>query len=222
VPEPSFLRKVAEDLWEGMFALVVWTLALWVLGLLALWISAASAPLGLVVAALTLAPGLAGMMALAGNLARGGFARLGGAGRATLRLYGRSMALAAPLVAIAMLILITANIVFAFPEQVELFIAWAFQIGMGLTLVILHIYLFPILALYDFSLKRTVGLAAVLVGKYVWQTLALLAMGAGLLTLTMLLPVTWLLVPGVWCVVVTNATWRMARQLLPNANGIDK
>ena len=221
-PEPTFIRKVAEDLWEGLLPLVVWTAALWMLGLLAITVGVASAPLGFIVATLTLAPGLAGMMVLTGNLARGGFARLGAAWRGTIRLYRRSVALALPLVLMLALILVTANSVTAFPGRPELLIAWAFQISLGLTALILHLYLFPILALHDAPLKQTVGLAMVLVGKYAWQTLALLAVGAALLAAALLLPVAWLLAPGVWCVVVTNATWRMVRPLLPGTGEIDK
>lgn len=222
LPEPGFIRKVAEDVWEGLFSMVMWTLVLWVLGGVAIVAGVASAPLGLIVAACTLAPAVAGMMFMVGKMARGGFARVGDAWRGTLRLYGRSVALALPLVLVAALILATANIVRAFPDQSELFIAWALQLGIGLLIVAMHVYLFPVLALYDSTLKQTVGLAVVLAGRHVWQTVVLLALGAGLLALGMYIPLTWLLAPGVWCVVVMNATWRMARRLMPNPAGIDK
>lgn len=229
-PEPAFLRKIGEDLWEGSLALMAWTLALWVLSFMASFVTMLSEPLvgmlsgllGWIVAALTLAPALAGMMAMAGNMARGGFARLGYAVRGTFRLYGRSVALALPLAIFLALVLVTANMVSVFPERRELFFAWAFQIGTTLAVVILHLYLFPILALYDPSLKQTVKLAIVLAGKYIWQTLALLTLGAVLAAVTTLLPPVWLLVPAVWCVIATNSTWRLARRLLPASDGIDK
>jgi uncharacterized membrane protein YesL len=222
LPEPGFVRKVAEDLWEGFFALFVWTVALWILGIPVIWAAVSSVPLGLLLAVLTLAPGLAGLMTIAGNLARGGFARLGDAWRGTFRLYWRSVALTLPMAFWAALILLTANIVSAFPERRELFIAWAFQVGIGMVGVMLHVYLFPILVLHDAAPRPAVGLAFMLAGKCIWQTLALLALGGVLLAATTLHPAVWLFVPGVWCVIAANATWRMTRQLAPNPDGIDK
>ena len=67
-----------------------------------------------------------------------------------------------------------------------------------------------------------VGLAMMLVSKFVLQTLALLIVGVGLLALTRLHPLVWLGVPGTWSVIVVNATWRMARKAAPKLNGIDK
>jgi uncharacterized membrane protein YesL len=213
LPEPGFIRKIAEDLWEGSFALFVWTLALWILGVALIVVGEWSILLGLLVAALTLAPGLAGMLVVAGNLARGGFARLGDAWRGTFRLYWRSVALTLPLVLCVAVVLITADIVSAFPGRRELFIAWAFQVGLSMIALILHLYLLPILALHDTSPKQAVRLALALAGKFVWQTAALLALEVGLLAATTLHPMVWLFVPGVWCVIVTNATWRMTRRI---------
>ncbi len=213
LPEPGFARKIVQDLWEGSFALLVWTLALWILGIALIVVGAWSVLLGLLVAALTLAPGLAGMLAITSNMARGGFARIGDAWRGTFHLYWRSVALTLPLVLCVAVVLITADIVSAFPGRRELFIAWGFQVGLGVIALILHLYLLPILALHDTSPKQAVRLALALAGKFIWQTLALLALGVGLLAATTLHPMVWLFVPGVWCVIVTNATWRMTRQI---------
>jgi hypothetical protein len=43
-----------------------------------------------------------------------------------------------------------------------------------------------------------------------------------LLAATLIHPLVWLFVPGIWCVVVTNATVRMVRRLVPSLTGIDK
>jgi hypothetical protein len=79
-----------------------------------------------------------------------------------------------------------------------------------------------VLALYDFPVKRTVLVSAVLASKYVLQTIALLVVAAALFAATSFHPLIWLFVIGAWCVIATNATWRMARALLPDSDGIDK
>jgi len=222
LPEPGFIRKIGEDLWEGFFVLFIWTLALGILSVPTIVAGIVGAPLGLLVAALLLAPGLAGMMCMTGNMARGGFGRLGDAWRGVLRLYWRSVALTLPVAIWVTLLLVTANVVSAYPERRELFIGWAFQVGIGIVAAVLHIYLFPTLALHDASLRQAVGLALTLAGKYVWQTLALLALGGGLLVAAVLYPIVWLFAPEVWCVIAANATWRLTRRLAARPGGIDK
>jgi uncharacterized membrane protein YesL len=139
-----------------------------------------------------------------------------------LRLYWRSVALTLPLALLVWLILSSADTASKNPGQGVLTISVAFQIGLGLTLVVLHLYLLPLLALLDTPLKQTGILAVLLAGKFIWQTLALLAVSLALLALTNLHPLVWLAVPGVWCVIVVNAAWRMARQAVPDLAGIDK
>jgi hypothetical protein len=222
VPEPGFIRKIGEDLWEGFFVLFVWTVALGALSIPAIVAGSVAVPLGMLVAALVLAPGLAGMMCMAGNMARGGFGRLGDAWRGMLRLYWRSVALTLPVAIWVTLLLVTANVVSAYPERREFLIGWAFQVGIGIVAAVMHIYLFPTLALHDASLRQAVGLALTLAGKYVWQTLALLALGAGLLVAAVLYPIVWLFAPEIWCVIAANATWRLTRRLAARPGGIDK
>ena len=222
LPPPPFLRQVFTDMWEGMFALLIWTVALWVMTMPVILAGTLSVPLGMLVAAFTSAPGLASLLVPAANAARGGFARLADAPRGLIRLYGRSVALALPLAILAALNWITSDIVKAYPGRAELSLVWALQVGFILVMAILHLYLYPLLALYDTPLKQTVALAAVLIGKCFWQTLALLVVGVALLTATLIHPLVWLFVPGIWCVIVTNATWRMVRRVVPSLTGIDK
>lgn len=217
LPEPSFARKVAEDVWEGYFTLVVWALVLGLLALPLMLLADFSPALSIAGAAFTLAPGLAGLMVAAGQAARGGFARLGDAARGALRLYWRSVALALPLLVVLALFVITAGTIQAFDERQEMFISLALQAGVGLALAILHIYLLPVLALYDTSLKQTVRVSMALIGRHTWQTLALLALGAALLlgalvSHPLVCLLAGLIVPGLWSVVVMNATWRLTRQ----------
>jgi uncharacterized membrane protein YesL len=89
-------------------------------------------------------------------------------------------------------------------------------------MAILHVYVYPILALYNTPLKQTVALAAVLIGRCLWQTLVLSVVAMVLLAATLIHPLVWLFVPGIWCVIVTNATWRMVRRVVPGLTGIDK
>ncbi len=222
LPPPPFLRQIFTDMWEGMFALLVWTLAVGVMTMPVILAGTLSVPLGMIVAAFTSAPGFASLLAPAANAARGGFARLGDAPRGLIRLYGRSVALALPLAILAALSWITSDIVRAFPGRAELSLIWALQIGSILAAAILHLYLYPILALYDTSLRQALALAAVLTGKCLWQTLLLLILGVALLAATLIHPLVWLFVPGIWCVVVTNSTFRMVRRVLPSLTGIDK
>jgi len=222
VPEPGYLRKVLEDLWESLFAVVVWTLLLWLLSLLAIFFAFSFVPLGMAIAALTVVPAFAGMMVMSGKLAKGGFARLGDAVRGTFHLYWRSVTLIAPMILVLLMILVTADVVRSLPGRIEMMVAWSFQIGIALSMVVLHIYLYPIMALYDTSLKLTIGLAMMLVSKFMLQTLALLTVGAALLVLAQFIPLVWLAVPGVWCVIVMNATWRLSRQAMPGLSKIDK
>lgn len=222
LPEPTFFRKIFEDLWEGLFVLVVWGFLIWLLGLAAILIGLVSQPLGLIVAALTIAPALAGLMAACARGARGGFLRLGEAWRGTFHLYGRSVALALPLAILMALILVTRDVVAMTPGRSEMVASWALQVGVTLTVVVMHIYLYPVLALYDTSLKRTVLLAGVLAAKFIGQTLALLVFGAVLLAATLFHPLIWMLILGPWCVVTTNATYRLARRILPDPRAIDK
>ncbi len=221
-PEPTFFRKILEDLWEGLFVLVVWGFLIWLLGLAAIFIGLASRPLGLIVVALTVAPTLAGLMAACAKAARGGFLRLGEAWRGTFHLYGRSVALALPLAILMALILVTRDVVSMTPGRSEMVVSWALQLGVTLTVIVMHVYLYPVLALYDTPLKRTVLLAGVLVAKFIGQTLALLAFGAVLLAATMLHPLVWMFILGPWCVVATNTTYRLARRILPDQRAIDK
>ncbi len=207
LPELPFFQKILEDLWEGYFTLIVWTLVLWLLSI-PLWLSGTW---GWIVAAFTLAPGWTGLMVACGHAARGGFARIGDAARGTFRLYWRSVALTLPLMILIALFVFTAQVIVAFPERREMVLAWAMQGGLCLMLAVLHIYLLPILALYETPLKRTAQLAVVLVARSVWRTLALLGLAMVLLTLTRLHPLVWLIVPGVWIVVVMNAVWRMTK-----------
>ena len=222
LPPPPFLRQIFTDMWEDMFALLIWTVVVGVMTIPVLLAGMLSVPLGIIVAAFTTAPGFASLLVPAANAARGGFARLGDVPRGLIRLYGRSVALALPLVILAAISWTTGDIIRAFPGRAELSLIWALQIGFMVTMVILHVYLYPILALYDTSLRQTVALAGVLAGKCLWQTLVLLALGVALLAATMIHPLVWLFVPGIWCVVVTNATFRMVRRLVPSLTGIDK
>ena len=221
-PEPTFLRKVLSDIWDGSFALLVWTLLLWVTGFMFIFASIMGRPLALLVAVLGIVPVLAGMLVMAGRSAKGSFMRLGDAWRGTRRLYWRSVALTLPLALLLMLIELSANIASAAPDHPELTIALALQIGVGLTIGILHLYLLPLLALLDTSLKQTAMLAVLLAGKFILRTLALLAVTVVLLALSTLHPLVWLVVPGVWCVIVVNAAWRMVQRAAPGLAGIDK
>ena len=209
-------------MWEGMFALLIWTVALWAFTIPVILAGTLSVPLGMLVAAFTSAPGLASLLVPAANAARGGFARLADAPRGLIRLYRRSVVFALPLAILAALNWITSDIVKAYPGRAELSLVWALQVGFILVMAILHLYLYPLLALYDTPLKQTIALAAALIGKCFWQTLALLVVGAALLTTTLIHPLVWLFVPGIWCVIVTNATWRLARRVVPSLTGIDK
>lgn len=221
-PEPTYLRKVLSDIWDGSFVLIVWTLLLWVLGFMFIFASIVGRPVALLVVVLGIVPVLTGMLVMAGHSAKGSFMRLGDAWRGTRRLYWRSVALTLPLALLLALIELSANIVSAVPDRRELAIALALQIGIGLTMVILHLYLLPLLALLDTSLKQTVMLAVLLAGKFILQTLALLAVTIVLLALSTLHPLVWLVVPGVWCVIVVNAAWRMVQQAVPDLARIDK
>jgi len=222
LPPPPFMRQIFTDMWEGMFALLVWTVAVLAITIPVMLAGTISVPLGMLVAAFTSAPGLASLLVPAAKAARGGFARLGDALRGLIRLYGRSVALALPLAILTALNWVTSDIVKAYPGRAELSLVWALQVGFIFVVAILHVYVYPILALYDTTLKQTVALAAVLIGKCLWQTLALLIVGAALLATTLIHPLVWLFIPGIWCVVVTNATWRMVRQVVPGLAGIDK
>jgi uncharacterized membrane protein YesL len=211
LPEPPFFRKLGEDLWEGYFTLFVWTLVMWALCIPMIISSAIAVPLGVLVAALTLAPALTGLMTACGNAARGGFARLSDVAHGAFHFYWRSVLLALPLAVFIALILITTDVIAAAPERQEMFISWTLQIGLGLMVAVVTIYSLPVLALYDTPLKRTVWLAIALVGKYIWQTVALIVLAVALVALTALHPLVWLIVPSIWCVVVMNATWRLTR-----------
>jgi len=222
LPEPGLFRKIFSDWWEGLFTLIVWAIGLLLLCLPLLVVALMSTPIALMLAAFTLAPGLAGLMAACAKGARGGFIRLGDAVRGLPHVYWRSMLLALPLTLVLAIILITRDVVAVAAGRTELVISWAFQTGIALTLAILHIYLYPVLVLYDFPIRRTVLVAAALAVKYIWQTVVLLGVAVVLLAATTLHPLVWLFVIGAWCVISTNATWRLARQLLPDSNGIDK
>jgi uncharacterized membrane protein YesL len=222
LPEPPYIRKVLSDIWDGSFVLLVWTLLLWVPGFMFIFASIVGLPVALLVVVLGIAPVLTGMLVMVGRSTKGSFMRLGDAWRGTLRLYWRSVALTLPLALLLALISLSANIVSAVPDRRELTIALALQIGIGLTMVILHVYLLPLLALLDGSLKQTVMLAVLLAGKFILQTLALLAVTIALLALSTLHPLVWLFVPGVWCVIVVDAAWRMVQQAVPDLAGIDK
>jgi hypothetical protein len=222
LPESTFIRKVLSDFWDGSFVLLVWTLLLWILGILLIFASIIGMPLALLVAVFGLAPGLTGMLVMAGNSAKGSFMRLGDAVRGTFRLYWRSVALALPPALILMLIIISTKIASSAPDRRELTFSLALQVGIGLTVGVLHLYVLPLLALLNTPLKQTVLLAALLAGKFVWQTLALLAVSIALLALTTLHPLVWLIVPGMWCVIVGNAAWRLVRRAAPSLTGIDK
>lgn len=222
LPEPPYIRKVLSDFWDGSFVLLVWTLLLWVPGFMFIFASIVGLPVALLVVVLGIAPVLTGMLVMVGRSAKGSFMRLGDAWRGTLRLYWRSVALMLPLALLLALISLSANIVSTVPDRRELAIALALQIGVGLTMVILHVYLLPLLALLDGSLKQTVMLAVLLAGKFILQTLALLAVTIALLALSTLHPLVWLFVPGMWCVIVVNAAWRMVQQAVPDLAGIDK
>ncbi len=222
LPEPTYIRKVLGDIWDGSLVLLVWTLLLWVPGFLFLFAVITGLPVALLVAVLGIAPVLTGMMVMVGRGAKGYFMRLGDAWRGMLRLYWRSVALTLPLALLLWLILSSADTASKNPGQSVLTISVSLQIGIGLTMVVLHLYLLPLLALLDTPLKQTGILAVLLAGKFIWQTLALLAVSLALLALTNLHPLVWLVVPGVWCVIVVNAAWRMARQAVPDLAGIDK
>ena len=209
-------------MWEGMFPLLVWTVVLWVITIPVMLAGTISVPLGMLVAAFTTAPGFASLLVPAANAARGGFSRLGDALRGFIRLYGRSVALALPLIILAAINWSTSDIVKAYPGRSELSLIWALQVGFILVMAILHVYVYPILALYNSPLKQTVALAAVLIGRCLWQTLVLFVVAMVLLAATLIHPLVWLFVPGIWCVIVTNATWRMVRRVVPGLTGIDK
>lgn len=223
LPEPAFLRKIFEDLWDGLFVLVVWGLLLWLLGLVALYAGLVFLPLGLLIAAFTVAPGLVGLMSVCAKSARGGFMRLGDAWHGTRRFYRRSVMLTLPLAVIGALIWITQDIVRMYPERQELALSLALQVGIALTAVVLSIYVYPVLPLYDTRPRKTMLLAGVLVTRFLWQTGLLMILGLALLAATMLHPLVWLFIVGPWCVVAANTTYRLARRILPEPeSAIDK
>jgi len=213
LPETPFFRQLGEDLWEGYFTLVVWALLLWVLSLPSVLVDAFAPPFGLIMLTFTVVPALAGLMVASGKAAKGGFTRVGDAARGTFRLYRRSVALALPLMLLLAMVTFTSGVIEAHPERPEMVLAAALQIGLSLAVAILHIYLLPVLALYETSLKQTFQIAMVLLGKHLWQTLALLALALVLLMLPVIHFLFWMVVPGVWSVVVMNATWRLSKNL---------
>jgi hypothetical protein len=215
---------LVEDVWDNLLTLLLWPLVLGLLYLPVLMLSLISLPLAVLLAAVTVAPGLAGLLLACGNAARGGFCRLTDAVRGAFRLYTRSAALALPLSLLVALTLTTSDIVRAFPDRTELLLAWALQIGVCLCGALLHLYLLPALALYheQLSLKQTAMLAAGLAGRFPAQTIALLIVGIALLAAPLLHVLVWLAVPGLWCVLITNATWRLARRVAPELGRIDK
>ncbi len=214
MPDPPFIRKVAEDLWEGSLTLILWGMGLWILGLAFLYAAALVTPLGIALATFCLAPVLAGLMVATGKAAKGGFLRLNYAAQGVLQLYWRSVTLTAPLALWLVLFLITSDMINLYPDNLVLSLSWGTQVGVGITITVFHIYLLPVLALHDTSLIETLRLAAALIIKFVWQTLGLIGIGAVLLALTLLHPMVWLFVPGLWCVIVTNATWRLTKRLV--------
>jgi uncharacterized membrane protein YesL len=126
-------------------------------------------------------------------------------------LYWRSVSLALPLAVLLALILFTADTINRFPDRTEMVLALAAQMGLGLVAAILHIYLLPVLALYELSPAQTVHAALALIGKYIGQTLALAVLGIALLAASTLHPLVGVVVPMIWSVVVMNAVWRLTR-----------
>ncbi|MBN1887620.1 MAG: hypothetical protein JW850_06505 [Thermoflexales bacterium] len=214
LPDQPFIRKVAEDLWEGSLTLILWGVGLWILGLTLLYVMALFTPLGIALATLSLAPALAGLMVTTGKAAKGGFLRLSYAAQGVLHLYWRSVALAAPLAIWLVAFLITSSMMGLHPDDLIVSISWGTQVGLGITMAAFHIYLLPVLALRDTSLIETLRLAAALIVTFIWQTMGLAAAGIVLLALTTLHPLVWLFVPGLWCVIVMNATWRMSKHMV--------
>jgi hypothetical protein len=215
LPDPPFIRKIAEDLWEGSLTLILGGMVLLTLGLALVYVVLTlSTPLGIALATFSLAPLVAGLMAATARAAKGGFLRLSYAVQGVPHLYWRSVALAAPLTIWLVTFLITSKMMELNADNLMLFVSWGTQVGFGITLAAFHIYLLPVLALRDSSLIETLRLATALIVKFIWQTMVLAAVGIVLLALTTLHPLVWLFVPGVWCVIVTNATWRMSKRLV--------
>ena len=222
VPEPPYVNKILLDLWEGMFPLVAGGLVLWLLINVTVMAGYVFLLLGMAVAVFVVAPTLAGLMASCAKSARGGFLRIGDAVRGIFHLYWRSVALALPLVILVGIITITVQIVTAYPDRQEMVFSLALQVGVTLTVVLAHIYLYPVLALYDTSVKKAVLLAGALAAKFVWQTIVLALLGGALLALGSLHPLVPIFVIGPWCVIAANTTWRLAQRILPPLAGIDK
>lgn len=214
LPDPPFIRKIAEDLWEGSLTLILWGIGLWIVGLALLYVAALFMPLGIVLTTLTLAPAMAGLMTATGKSAKGGFLRLGYALQGVPHVYWRSVALTVPLAVWLVAFLITSSMMELYADELMIFISWGMQVGLGITIAVFHIYLLPVLALRDASFVETLRLAGALIVKFIGQTVGLAAVGIALLALTTLHPLIWLFVPGVWCVIVTNATWRLSRHLV--------
>lgn len=221
LPEPPYFKKILLDLWEGLFTLVVGGLVVWFLLFTMVILGSEFLLLGLVIAAVLVAPAVAGLMVPCAKSARGGFLRLGDAARGVWRLYGRAVVLALPLVVLVAIMSLTSQIASAFPGRQELVFSLALQAGVTLTVVLAHIYIYPVLALFDTSLKQTVLLASALAVKFVWQTLLLALFGVALLAIMPVHPLAPIFVIGPWCVVATNTAWRLARRILP-PDRIDK
>lgn len=211
--EENYVKKVIIDIWDNLPLLIVvdvvfivfctpWFIFMLAgLNMLSLW--------SIVLAA----PAFAGVMYLAGKIAKGETCKMKDLFFGVCRFFRRALMVGIITVLLLFISIQTFRIITANPEQKWLMIPWIFQLSCLIFLGVLHAYIFPVMTLYDTNLKTVFTTSLKLVAKYKMPTIGIISLMILMALTARLIWIGLILVfPAILAVFMSNLTLLLARK----------
>jgi len=211
--DDTYVKKVITDIWDNLPLLIIGDVIFMVfcvpwfifflagLNMLSLW------------CIVLINPAFAGLMYLAGKIAKGKACNIKDLFFGIYRFFRRALIIGLLTVFLLFVTIWTFKLIEANPEQRWLIIPWVFQLSCLIFMGVLHVHIFPIMTLYDADLKTVFISSIALAVKYKLHTIGMVSL---IILMALLIRLIWIgliiVVPGVLAVFMSNLTLLLMRK----------
>jgi len=205
--DDTYVKKVIIDIWDNLPLLIIGDVIFIVFcipwfvfmlagsNILSLWCTVLASP------------ALAGIMYLTGKIAKGKACNIKDLFFGVRRFFRRALIIGVITVFLLFISIWTFRIIKANPEQKWLMIPWVFQLSCLIFIGVLHVYVFPIMTLYDANLKTVFIYSLVLAVKYKLPTIGMISL---MILIVLVVRIIWvgliLVFPAILAVFMSNLT----------------